>query len=91
MLFPLYNSVASPTDDRPVEPAPTQKVVFHIRISLLFNCVFIKTFMYDGLEHKRKFFEISKRDVSDVHPTSWVPEISIEVCNSMYEQSNNAR
>ena len=83
--------MASPTDYRPVEPTPTQKVVFHIRIALLFYCVFIKTFMDDRLENERKFFEISKRDVSDVHPTSWVPEISIEVCNSMNEQSNNTR
>ena len=55
------------------------------------NSVFIKTFMYDGLEDKRKFFEISKRDVSNVHPSSWVPEVSVEIGNSMDEQSNHAR
>ena len=82
--------MASPTDYRLVEPAPTQKVVFHIRISLLFYCFFIKTFMDYGLEDKRKFFEISKRDVSNVHPSSWVPDISIEVGNSVDEQSNQA-
>ena len=47
--------------------------------------------MYDSLEDKRKLFEISKRDVSDVHQSNWVPEVSIEVGNSMDEQSNHAQ
>ena len=91
MLLSLYNSVASPTNYRLIEPTLAQKVLLYILVSLVFYGFAIKTFMYDGLQHKGKLFEISKREISDVDPASWIPDVSVEVGSSVDEKSNEAR
>ena len=90
MLLSLYNSVASPTNYRLIEPTLAQKVLLYILVSLVFYGFAIKTFMYDGLQHQGKFFEISQREISDVHPSSWIPDISVEVGSSVDKKSNEA-
>ena len=91
MLISLYNSVASPPNDRLVVHTLTQKVTLHVLVTLIFYGFAIKTFMYDGLQHKGKLFEISKREISDVDPASWIPDVSVEVGSSVDEKSNEAR
>ena len=90
-MFSLYNSVASPTNYRLVEPALTQKVILLILVSLLFYGFAIKTFMYCGLEQEGKFFEISEREINDVDPSRRIPDVSVEIGSSVNEQANNAQ
>ena len=90
-MFSLYNSVASPTNYRLVEPTLTQKVILLILVSLLFYGFAIKTFMYCGLEQEGKFFEISEREINNVDPSRRIPDVSVEIGSSVNEQANNAQ
>ena len=90
ILFSLSHSMASPANYRGIEHTPPQKVTHYIFVSLVVQAAFIKTFIYDNLKNKRKFLEISKMDISNIHPGSWSKEITIEVCEIVKEQSDEA-
>ena len=91
MLFSLYSSAASPSNDRLVVQTLTQKIVLHVLVPLLYYGFAIKGFMYDGLQDKGKFLEISEREISDVDPSSWIPDISVEVGSGVDQQPDQAR
>ena len=46
--------------------------------------------MNDGLQDEGKFFEIFQWAISDVDPSSWIPDISVDVGNGVYEQADEA-
>ena len=47
--------------------------------------------MYGSLQQEGKFFEISEREINNVDPSRWVPDVSVEIGSSVNEQANNAQ
>ena len=47
--------------------------------------------MYGSLQQEGKFFEISEREINNVDPSRWVPDVSVEIGSGVDEQANNAQ